>query len=64
MPMNETEMTDVTNKMQDWQRRATQKARDMGQLTDAYVRENTWTTVAIAAVVGCVIGFLLANRND
>ena len=62
--MNETEMAHVTNKVQDWQRRATQKARDVGQLTDTYVRENTWTTVAIAAVVGCVIGFLLANRND
>ncbi len=62
--MNETEMSEVTNKFQDWQQRATQKARDMGQMTDQYVRENTWTTVAIAAVVGCVIGFLLANRND
>jgi ElaB/YqjD/DUF883 family membrane-anchored ribosome-binding protein len=62
--MNETEMTEAKGRIQDWQRRATQKARDMGQITDQYVRENTWTTIAIAAVVGCVIGFLLANRND
>ena len=59
--MNETE---VTNQVRDWQQRAAEKARDMGQLTDQYVRENTWTTIAVAAVVGCVIGFLLANRND
>jgi ElaB/YqjD/DUF883 family membrane-anchored ribosome-binding protein len=59
--MNETE---VTNKLQDWQQRASETARDMGQRTDQYVRENTWTTIAIAAVVGCVLGFLLANRND
>lgn len=59
--MNETE---VTNKLQDWQRRASEKARDMGQFTDQYVRQNTWTTIAISAVVGCVIGFLLAKSGD
>ena len=62
--MNETEMTEAKNKFQDWQQRATQRARDMGQLTDQYVRENTWRTIAVAAIVGCVIGFLLASRND
>ncbi|MGH7967595.1 MAG: DUF883 family protein [Limisphaerales bacterium] len=59
--MNETE---ATNQVRDWQRRAAEKARDMGQLTDQYVRENAWTTLAVVAVVGCFIGFLLANRND
>ncbi len=36
----------------------------MGQFTDQYVRQNTWTTIAISAVVGCVIGFLLAKSGD
>ena len=36
----------------------------MGQVTDQYVRENTWTTVAIAALLGCVIGYLIANQKD
>ncbi len=59
--MNETEVRD---QVQDWQRRASEKARDVGQRTDQYVRENTWTTIGIAAVVGCIIGFLLANRSE
>jgi hypothetical protein len=59
--MNTREMTD---KFQDWQQRATETARNMGRATDEYVRENTWTTIAIAAMLGCLVGFLLANRND
>ncbi len=54
----------VTDKMQDWKERATEGARNFGQLTDNYVRENTWTTVAVAALLGCVIGFLLTQRGD
>ncbi|HWI58893.1 MAG TPA: DUF883 C-terminal domain-containing protein [Bacillota bacterium] len=59
--MNKREMTD---KFQDWQKRATETAKTFGQTTDQYVRENTWTTIAIAAVLGCVLGFVLANRED
>lgn len=59
--MNTREMT---GKFQDWQRRATERAKDMGQATDQYVRENTWTTITIAAVLGCVIGYLIANQGD
>lgn len=59
--MNTREMSD---KFQDWQRRATEKARDVGQATDQYVHENTWTTIAIAAAVGCLLGYLLTSRED
>ena len=59
--MNTREMTD---KVQDWQRRATETAKNVGETTDRYVRENTWATLGVAAVLGCVIGFLLANRRD
>ena len=59
--MNTREMT---GKIQDWQRRATEAARNAGQTTDQYVRENTWRTMAFAAVLGCIIGFLLAGRRD
>lgn len=63
--MNTREMTDnMSGKFQDWQQRATETARNVGRATDDYVRENTWTTVAIAAMLGCVVGFLLANRKD
>jgi len=36
----------------------------VGQVTDDYVHENTWTSVALAAVVGCLIGFLMARSRD
>jgi ElaB/YqjD/DUF883 family membrane-anchored ribosome-binding protein len=59
--MNTQEMT---GRLQEWQRRATERARDMGQATDSYVRENTWTTIVIAALLGCVVGYMIANQQD
>jgi len=59
--MNTREMTD---KLQDWQKRATESARNFGVATDEYVRDNTWATIAIAALLGCVVGYLIANQRD
>jgi ElaB/YqjD/DUF883 family membrane-anchored ribosome-binding protein len=59
--MNTREMTE---RVQDWQKRATETAKNVGEATDSYVRENTWTSLAFAAVFGCIIGFLLGNRRD
>lgn len=58
--MNTREMTD---KLQDWQKQASETARNVTQATDQYVRENTWTTLAVAALVGCVLGYLLSSRG-
>ncbi len=54
----------VTDKFQDWQKRAGETAKNVSEVTDQYVRENTWTTIAVAAILGCVVGYFLANRND
>ena len=54
----------MTDKLQDWQGQMTRTARDVGRATDDYVHENTWTTVALAAVLGCVIGYLLGHHRD
>jgi ElaB/YqjD/DUF883 family membrane-anchored ribosome-binding protein len=54
----------MTDKVQDWQKRATRTARNVGDTTDRYVHEYTWASIACAAVVGCVLGFLLAGRRD
>ena len=54
----------MTDKVQDWQKRATETARNVGEVTDNYVRENTWQTIAFAAVLGCVVGYFLANSRD
>ena len=59
--MNTRQMTD---KLQDWQKKATETARTVGQTTDEYVHENTWSSIALAAVVGCLIGFLMGRSRD
>ena len=58
--MNTREMSD---KFQDWQQRARETARNMSQVTDDYVRENTWSTIVIAGLLGYVVGYLLSNRD-
>jgi ElaB/YqjD/DUF883 family membrane-anchored ribosome-binding protein len=55
---------EMTDKLQDWQKRATETARNVGEVTDRYVHENTWQSIAFAAVFGCIIGYLLATRRD
>lgn len=54
---------DITDKVQDFQKRMSETAKNVGQVTDDYVRENTWTSVACAALLGCIVGFLLARRD-
>ena len=53
----------ITDRVQDWQKRATETARNVTDATDEYVRENTWASIACAAALGCIVGFLLANRE-
>jgi ElaB/YqjD/DUF883 family membrane-anchored ribosome-binding protein len=55
---------EVTDHLQDWQKKAGETARNVGKVTDEYVHENAWSSVAFAAVIGCVIGFLLGHRRD
>lgn len=54
----------VTEKLNEASKRAGEQARVVGQYTDRYVHENTWSSIAMAAVVGCVVGFMLGNRRD
>jgi ElaB/YqjD/DUF883 family membrane-anchored ribosome-binding protein len=55
---------DMTDKLQDWKERATETARNLGTATDECVRENAWTSITFAAILGCVVGYLLASRRD
>lgn len=55
---------DVTEKIQDFRKRASEATRDACQATDEYVHENAWTSVALAAMVGCVVGFFLGRGRD
>ena len=38
-------------------------ARQIGQRTDGFVRDNPWQVVGIAAVVGLAVGFLASRRS-
>jgi len=53
-----------TEQARNWQSRAGEVAKNFGTATDRYVHENTWATVGVAALVGCVIGYLLASWRD
>lgn len=55
---------ELTEKAKDWQETAMQQARDAGEATQEYVRENAWTSLAVAAGIGCLLGFLLARARD
>ena len=55
---------EMTEKLGDWQKRASETARNVSDVTDRYIHENAWTSLAVAAVLGCIIGFFLANRRD
>jgi len=56
--------SDVTDRLQDWQKRIGETAKTACSATDDYVRDNTWTSIGLAAVVGCIVGFLLGRSRD
>jgi ElaB/YqjD/DUF883 family membrane-anchored ribosome-binding protein len=49
---------------QEWQQAAMDRARNAAQATDDYVRDNVWTTVALAVLAGCALGFMLGRSRD
>lgn len=48
-------------RFRDIQQKIGEKAKNYGQVTDTYVHENAWTTVAIAVAVGFLAGFLIGR---
>jgi ElaB/YqjD/DUF883 family membrane-anchored ribosome-binding protein len=40
------------------------QARQATQTADAYVRDNPWQVVGIAAVVGVILGIMMSRRSD
>jgi ElaB protein len=39
------------------------QAKQVGQRTDNFVRENPWQVIGIAAIVGLAVGFLASRRS-
>lgn len=70
--MNTSEMTNrlkdyqgkAAEKLKDYRGKATELATNAGRTTDHYVRENTWAAIGAAALLGCVVGFLLSNTGS
>jgi ElaB/YqjD/DUF883 family membrane-anchored ribosome-binding protein len=54
---------DFTSKIGECQQQVAETARSIGNATDKYVRENTWASIGVAALLGCVVGYLLACRQ-
>ena len=54
----------MSDKLQDWGQRAGERVRTVSQVTDDYVRENAWSTVVLATLVGYLLGYLTARRED
>ena len=55
--------TETTRRFRDLQQRVGEKAKNVSNVTDQYVHENAWKALVLAAVVGCVVGFLIGNRE-
>jgi ElaB/YqjD/DUF883 family membrane-anchored ribosome-binding protein len=53
----------MTEKFQDLKGRAADAAKNVGSATHEYVHENAWASIACAALLGCIVGFLLARRD-
>jgi ElaB/YqjD/DUF883 family membrane-anchored ribosome-binding protein len=55
--------SEVPSRLREVQNRVTETAKNVSNVTDEYVHDHPWQTVAIAAAVGCIIGFLIGNRD-
>ena len=52
----------VKARMAEAQEALLAKTKEAAQATDAYVHENPWNAVGVAAAIGLVIGWLLRRR--
>jgi ElaB/YqjD/DUF883 family membrane-anchored ribosome-binding protein len=53
----------MSDKLQGISRKAGETARTVGRVTDRYVHENAWSSLAFAVMVGALVGFMLGTRR-
>ena len=58
----QTRMDQAKTELTRLQGLAVERAKDAGRATDAYVHENPWKAVGIAAGAGLLIGMLISRR--
>lgn len=49
--------------LQDFEDSVVDKSKNAARITDDYVHENAWRTVALAIGLGVLIGLLIRNRD-
>ncbi len=47
--------------MEKWHQKALNGTKTVAKTADHYVHDNPWTSVAIAATIGCMIGWALGR---
>jgi ElaB/YqjD/DUF883 family membrane-anchored ribosome-binding protein len=52
-------LADVSNKVADVSHKVAERSRVAATTTDAYVREYAWSSVALAALMGMIIGLMM-----
>jgi len=58
----EGRLIEAKSRLDDARLAVAKKTRDAAVVTNAYVRENPWRVLGVAAATGIVIGFLLNRR--
>jgi ElaB/YqjD/DUF883 family membrane-anchored ribosome-binding protein len=54
----------VSDTLQNVQERVGKTAKNVSRVTDEYVHDNPWRTVAFAAIAACLFGYLLGTLRD
>jgi ElaB/YqjD/DUF883 family membrane-anchored ribosome-binding protein len=58
------DLADQANEIaQRWHQRALNTTRNAARTADHYVHDYTWTSIAIAAILGCVIGAVVSRSR-
>jgi ElaB/YqjD/DUF883 family membrane-anchored ribosome-binding protein len=47
------------HKLTDWSNKVVERSKAAASTTDSYVREYTWSSVAMAALLGVVVGLMI-----
>jgi ElaB/YqjD/DUF883 family membrane-anchored ribosome-binding protein len=58
----EESLRQARSRLEQLEDEAYQRARDVANATEGYVRENPWQSIGIAAGVGLLLGLLLGRR--
>jgi ElaB/YqjD/DUF883 family membrane-anchored ribosome-binding protein len=59
----EANLTTAKARLRELQGEAVQRASGAAREADAYVHENPWTAIGLAAAVGVIVGLMIGGRR-